>query len=91
MEPSMLLAGAIPTALLAVLVDFAVGQCQYWLIPARRKPSREGGINHHRNRRDFDMLKRTFLGLAAAAAMTLAGPALAQTLVVGARISPNSS
>jgi osmoprotectant transport system substrate-binding protein len=31
------------------------------------------------------MLKRTFLGLAAAAAMTLAGPALAQTLVVGGK------
>jgi osmoprotectant transport system permease protein len=40
MEPSMLLAGAIPTALLAVLVDFAVGQCQYWLIPRGVNPLR---------------------------------------------------
>jgi osmoprotectant transport system permease protein len=40
MEPGMLLAGAIPTALLAVLVDFAVGQCQYWLIPRGVNPLR---------------------------------------------------
>jgi osmoprotectant transport system permease protein len=40
MEPSMLLAGAIPTALLAILVDFAVGQCQYWLVPRGVNPLR---------------------------------------------------
>lgn len=40
MEPSMLLAGAIPTALLAILVDFVVGQCQYWLIPRGVNPLR---------------------------------------------------
>ena len=40
MEPSMLLAGAIPTALLAVLVDYLVGQCQYWLIPRGVNPLR---------------------------------------------------
>ena len=40
MEPGMLLAGAIPTALLAVLVDFLVGQCQYWLIPRGVNPLR---------------------------------------------------
>jgi osmoprotectant transport system permease protein len=40
MEPGMLLAGAIPTALLAVLVDFAVGQCQYWLVPRGVNPLR---------------------------------------------------
>lgn len=40
MEPTMLLAGAIPTALLAILVDFAVGQCQYWLIPRGVNPLR---------------------------------------------------
>lgn len=40
MEPSMLLAGAIPTALLAVLVDYLVGQGQYWLIPKGVNPLR---------------------------------------------------
>jgi osmoprotectant transport system permease protein len=40
MEPSMLLAGAIPTAIIAVLVDYLVGQCQYWLIPRGVNPLR---------------------------------------------------
>jgi osmoprotectant transport system permease protein len=40
MEPTMLLAGAIPTAFLAVLIDFAVGQCQYWLVPRGVNPLR---------------------------------------------------
>ena len=40
MEPAMLLAGAIPTALLAILVDFLVGQAQYWLIPRGVNPLR---------------------------------------------------
>jgi osmoprotectant transport system permease protein len=40
MEPGMLLAGAVPTALLAVLVDFAVGQGQFWLIPRGVNPLR---------------------------------------------------
>ena len=40
MEPGMLLAGAIPTALLAVLVDFAVGQAQYWIVPRGVNPLR---------------------------------------------------
>ena len=40
MEPTMLLAGAIPTALLAVLIDFAVGQGQYWLVPRGVNPLR---------------------------------------------------
>jgi osmoprotectant transport system permease protein len=40
MEPSMLLAGAIPTALLAVFVDFAIGQMQFWLVPRGVNPLR---------------------------------------------------
>jgi len=40
MEPAMLLAGAIPTALLAIIVDFLVGQAQYWLIPRGVNPLR---------------------------------------------------
>ncbi len=40
MEPGMLLAGAVPTALLAVLVDFGVGQGQFWLIPRGVNPLR---------------------------------------------------
>jgi osmoprotectant transport system permease protein len=40
MEPSMLLAGAIPTALLAVLADFIVSQMQYWLVPRGVNPLR---------------------------------------------------
>ncbi len=40
MDTGMLLAGAIPTALLAVVVDFLVGQAQYWLIPRGVNPLR---------------------------------------------------
>jgi osmoprotectant transport system permease protein len=40
MEPGMLLAGAIPTALLAIFIDFAIGQCQYWLVPRGVNPLR---------------------------------------------------
>ncbi len=40
MDPGMLLAGAVATALLAVLVDFAIGQCQYWLVPRGVNPLR---------------------------------------------------
>ena len=40
MEPGMLLAGAIPTALLAIAADFLVGQIQYWLVPRGVNPLR---------------------------------------------------
>ncbi|MBK9080935.1 MAG: ABC transporter permease [Rhizobiales bacterium] len=40
MEPTMLLAGAIPTALLAIVADFLVGQIQYWLVPRGVNPLR---------------------------------------------------
>jgi osmoprotectant transport system permease protein len=40
MDFGMLLAGAVPTAALAVLVDAAVGQAQYWLVPAGVNPLR---------------------------------------------------
>ena len=40
MDTGMLLAGAIPTAGLAVLVDFLVGQAQLWLIPKGVNPLR---------------------------------------------------
>jgi osmoprotectant transport system permease protein len=40
MEPGLLLAGAIPTALLAVLVDALVGQLQFWLVPRGVNPLR---------------------------------------------------
>jgi osmoprotectant transport system permease protein len=39
-EPGMLLAGAIPTALLAVLADFTVGTAQFWLVPRGVNPLR---------------------------------------------------
>jgi osmoprotectant transport system permease protein len=39
-EPGMMLAGAIPTALLAVLVDFAVGALAYWVVPRGVNPLR---------------------------------------------------
>jgi osmoprotectant transport system permease protein len=39
-EPGMMLAGAIPTALLAVLVDFAVGVIAYWVVPRGVNPLR---------------------------------------------------
>jgi len=39
-EYGMMLAGAIPTALLAVAVDFAFGQAQYWLVPRGVNPLR---------------------------------------------------
>lgn len=40
MEPAMLLAGAIATAALAVLVDLAAGAAQYWLVPRGVNPFR---------------------------------------------------
>ncbi|MEC5322199.1 ABC transporter permease [Aurantimonas sp. A3-2-R12] len=40
METGMLLAGALPTATLAVLVDFIMSQTQYWLIPRGVNPLR---------------------------------------------------
>lgn len=38
--PGMMLAGAIPTALLAILVDFMMGLLAYWLIPRGVNPLR---------------------------------------------------
>lgn len=40
MDSSMLLAGAIPTAILAITADFVIGQCQFWLIPKGVNPLR---------------------------------------------------
>lgn len=40
MDTGLLLAGAIPTALLAVLVDLVAGQLQYWLVPRGVNPLR---------------------------------------------------
>jgi len=39
-DPGMMLAGAIPTALLAVIVDFAVGVIAYWVVPRGVNPLR---------------------------------------------------
>jgi len=39
-EFGMMLAGAIPTALLAILVDFIMGQMQFWTIPRGVNPLR---------------------------------------------------
>ena len=39
-ELGMMLAGAIPTALLAVLVDFAVGALSFWVVPRGVNPLR---------------------------------------------------
>ena len=39
-EPAMMLAGAIPTALLAVLVDFAIGAVSYFVVPRGVNPLR---------------------------------------------------
>jgi osmoprotectant transport system permease protein len=39
-EPAMMLAGAIPTALLAVLVDVAVGAVAFWVVPRGVNPLR---------------------------------------------------
>ncbi len=39
-QQAMMLAGAIPTALLAVAVDFLFGQAQYWLVPRGVNPLR---------------------------------------------------
>ena len=40
MDTGLLLAGAIPTALLAILVDLVAGQLQYWLVPRGVNPLR---------------------------------------------------
>ena len=39
-DPGMMLAGAIPTALLAVLVDYVVGVIAYWVVPRGVNPLR---------------------------------------------------
>jgi len=39
-QHAMMLAGAIPTALLAIAVDFLFGQAQYWLVPRGVNPLR---------------------------------------------------
>ncbi|SNS27680.1 ABC transporter permease [Tropicimonas sediminicola] len=39
-DMQMLLAGAIPTALLAMLADYLLGRAQYWLIPRGVNPLR---------------------------------------------------
>jgi osmoprotectant transport system permease protein len=39
-DMQMLLAGAVPTALLAMLADFVLGRAQYWLIPRGVNPRR---------------------------------------------------
>ena len=39
-EPGMMLAGAIPTALLAVLVDYGVGLISFWVVPRGVNPLR---------------------------------------------------
>ena len=39
-QHGMMLAGAIPTALLAIAVDFLFGQAQYWLVPRGVNPLR---------------------------------------------------
>ena len=39
-EFGMMLAGAIPTAMLAILVDFAVGRIQFWAVPRGVNPLR---------------------------------------------------
>ena len=39
-EPAMMLAGAIPTALLAVLLDFAIGAVAYFMVPRGVNPLR---------------------------------------------------
>jgi osmoprotectant transport system permease protein len=39
-DPGMMLAGAIPTAVLAVIVDFAVGAVAFWVVPRGVNPLR---------------------------------------------------
>jgi osmoprotectant transport system permease protein len=39
-DPGMMLAGAIPTAILAVIVDSAVGGIAYWVVPRGVNPLR---------------------------------------------------
>lgn len=39
-EPGMMLAGALPVALLAVLVDYGVGLISYWIVPRGVNPLR---------------------------------------------------
>ncbi|MGF1526569.1 MAG: ABC transporter permease [Candidatus Competibacterales bacterium] len=39
-DTPMMLAGALPTALLAVITDFVVGQIQYWFVPRGVNPLR---------------------------------------------------
>jgi osmoprotectant transport system permease protein len=35
-----MLSGAVPTAILAILIDFLIGQLQFWLVPRGVNPLR---------------------------------------------------
>ena len=80
-EPGMLLAGAIPTAMLAVLADFAVGTAPILVRAAGRKSAT---MTH--KHREGTMLRKAFVTLLAGAALALgASAAAAQNVVVGGK------
>ena len=83
-EYGMMLAGAIPTALLAVAVDFLFGQAQYWLVPRGVNPQRNSG----RSTKEDSAMKtsiRNVLSGCASVMLAWAGVAAAQTIVVGGK------
>jgi osmoprotectant transport system permease protein len=83
-DTGMLLAGAIPTALLAILVDSSIGAGAVLAGPARREPS---SLKGNDNQRKGTHMKRMIIRLVAAAAtLGLGGlAASAQTIVVGGK------
>ena len=88
MEPSMLLAGAIPTALAGHLRRFRDRPMSVLAGPAGRKPAAlKGRATAENQGKGSDMLKRTVLkfAIAAAALMLGAATASAQTIVVGGK------
>ena len=95
MEPCMMLAGAIPTALLAVLVDFLVGQCQYWLDPARREPAALRAVrrttNSESRRKHHDLSQHLRCAARPRSALGVAPPPRRRPSSSAARTSPSSS
>ena len=78
----MMLAGAIPTALLAVLVDFLFGQAQYWLVPRGVNPLRNSDTAR---RKHEHATRQSSHRSAAVCALCSRRRRCAQTIVVGGK------
>ncbi len=84
----MMMAGAIPTAMLAVLVDFIVGQIQYYLVPTGHQSATITKMKRGTEMNFAPKLARTLLSAAAIALVTTT--AWPPVLPSAAKTSPSS-